>query len=378
MKKEGKKSTIFNNIKHILIRKHIRLSIICMLVAALLGAGVFLIISERNPKYIDQKVPAYSYTNKADVTYEIFMLPNDIFSEESYGPGRIYITSLVDHIDTALKYHFIGEKPADISGKYSVTAALEGFIPGEKSGTAIWQKQYSLMPETSFNTTDQRLVIEEKIPVRLSDYSEYLDMVKKTLKFGFSMRLVIRWNIFTEVKTEEGSKKETIMPVMEIPVSKEYFEVAGELSQENKGAIEKTEKIISPVYEKIKAACWIVEALCAVLLLLMLIFTKPYTINSPLQKKLKQVFKSHGSRMVGLGSETTINADEFIEISSMEDLVKIADDVGRPIMYRKSSNPEDIYYFYVIEENNIYVFDIRKTITYPPTENRAETGTLSI
>ena len=378
MKKEGKKSTVFNDIKRFPIRKNLRLAIIYTIITVLLATGIFLIISIRNPKYIDQKIPVNPYTNKAGVTYEIFMLPNDIFSEKSYGPGRIYITSLVDRIDTTLKYHFIGEKPADISGKYSVTAALEGFIPGEKSGTAIWQKQYSLLPETSFKTKDQRFVIEKKIPVRISDYSGYLDMVKKTLKFGFSMRLVIRWNILTEIKTEEGSQKETIMPVMEIPVSKEYFEVAGELSQENKGAIEKTEKIISPVYIKIKTACWIADALCAVLLLLMFIFTKPYTIDSPLQKKLKQVFKSHGSRMVGLGSETSINANEFIEISSMEDLVKIADDVGRPIMYRKSSNPEDIYYFYVIEENNIYVLDIRKTITYPPAENSAETDNLSM
>lgn len=378
MKKEGKKSIVLYNIKHILIRKHIRLGIISVLIAVLLGVGGFLFISGRNPKYIDKKVPVYPYTNKADVTYEIFMIPNEIFEEKSYGPGRIYITRLIDYIDTTLEYHFNGEKPADLSGKYSVTAALEGFIPGEKSGSTIWHKQYILLPETSFEAKDQRLVIEKKIPIRLSDYDEYLEMVEKTLKFGFSIRLVIRWNIFTEIKTEEGSQKETIIPVMEIPVSKEYFEVGGELTQESKGAIEKTEKVIPPVYVKIKTACRIIEVFCAVMLVFMLVFTKSYTINSPLQKKLKQVFKSHGSRMVGLGSETTINADELIEISSMDDLVKIADDVGRPIMYRKSSNPEDIYYFYVIEENNIYVFDIRKTITYPPKEKSAETDALSI
>lgn len=378
MKKEGKKSTILNNIKHVLIRKSLRLAIIYVFIIVLLATGSFLVISIRNPQYIDQKVPVYPYTNKADVAYEIFMLPNEIFAEKSYGPGRIYITSLVDYIDTTLKYHFIGEKPADISGKYSVTAALEGFIIGEKGSSTIWQKQYVLLPETSFKVKDQRFTIEKKIPVRISDYKGYLDIVEKTLKFSYNMKLVIRWNIFTEVKTKEGSKKETIMPVMEIPVSKEYFEVAGELSQENKGAIEKTEKIISPAYVKTKTACWIVEVLSALLLAFMLVFTKPYTIDSPLQKKLKQVFKSHGSRMVGLGSETTINANELIEIASIEDLVKIADDVGRPIMYRKSSNLEDIYYFYVIEENNIYVFDIRKTIIYPPAEKSTETNNLSV
>ena len=378
MKMGGKKNTLFKNIKHILIRKQLRLGIICMLIAVLLGGGCYLLIAERNPKYIEQKVPVYPYTSKADVTYEVFMVPNDIFAEKSYGQGRVYITSLIDYIDTNLNYHFKGEQPAELSGKYSVSAVLEGFIPGEKSSSTIWQKQYVLLPDTSFKAKDERLIIEKAIPVRLSDYDEYLKIVRKTLKFGYSMRLIIRWNIFTEIKAENGSAKETITPTMVIPISKEYFDISGEMAQEKNGSIDKIEQVVSPVFTKIKTACWIMEVFCAALLGLMLIFTKPYTITSPLQKKLKQVFKSHGNRMVGLGSETIINANELIEISTMEDLIKIADDIGRPIMYRKSINPEDIYNFYVIEENNVYVFDIRKTITNPPAGENIGTDTVSM
>lgn len=378
MKKEGRRNTVFKNVKHMLIKKHLRSGLIYILIAIMIFAGFFLFILERNPKYINEKVPVYKYTNKSDITYEVFMLPNDIFVEKSYGPGRIYITDLVDYIDTTFNYHFIGEKAAQLNGKYIVTAALEGYITGEKSSTTIWQKQYVLLPETGFDIKDERLIIEKKIPIKLTDYYEYLEMVKKNLKFGYNMRLVIRWNIIIEIKTADGSKEETITSFMEIPISKEYFDVAGELNQENEGVIEKTENVVSPVYTNIKTGCWISTALCILLLPLILIFTKPYVITSPLQKKLKQVFKTHGTRMVGMGSETTINANELIEISSMEDLVKIADDVGRPIMYRKSSNPEDIYYFYVIEENNIYVFDIRKTIVYPATEKSTESDTLSL
>lgn len=378
MEEENRKRTLLKNIKHLLISKYLRMGIVITLITGFIGLGCFLFILEKNPKYIDHSTPVYNYTNKLDITYGVFMLPNEILTEKSYGPGKIYITSLIDYIDTTVNYTFRGELPAQLRSKYTITASLEGFISGEEGSNIIWKKQYTLLPEKSLSKNDKVLTIKERIPIKFSDYSVYLEMVKKSLEFSYSSRLVIKWDVLTEVKVDEGSKEEMISSVMEIPISKEYFKIDGELAQETKGTIDKTEKIISPTYLKIKASCWIGTALSAILLVFMILFTKPYTIDSPLQKKLKKVFKSHGSRMVGLGSETSINANELIEVSSMEDLVKIADDVGRPVMYRKSIDPENIYYFYVIEENNIYVFDIRKTIVYPPAEKSVDTDTMSI
>lgn len=45
----------------------------------------------------------------------------------------------------------------------------------------------------------------------------------------------------------------------------------------------------------------------------------------------------------------------------------VSGDVGRPILYRNSGSPEEVYDFYVIDEGSVYALDIRKGLPGPFT-----------
>lgn len=358
--KENKRK---NKIKILYMNKYLRIGLIILFSLALPVIACFMYIREKNYKYIEQIVPAYSYTNKACVNYEVFLIENPIYSTESLGERNVYVTSLIDYINTVYKYEFTGDSPSEVSGKYNVIGILEGRINTEKGYKVLWQKEYVLQPETVFSENNKTVSIEQNIPINVKTYTDFTDLAVSTLKMNFKTMLTIYWDIFVEAKTDKGLVKENFSCVLEVPVGDKYFEVGGNLIQEKTGGFEETEMVISPSYEKIMTLSKIGCMFCAVLLLFIIVFTAKVAQISKLEKAIKQIFKNHGSRMVASFSEVPAVSNIVIEVSSIDDLVKIADDVGRPILYRNRSNIGEITSFYVIGDSVIYLLDVNKVVS---------------
>lgn len=196
--------------------------------------------------------------------------------------------------------------------------------------------------------------------MKIKFFEDNVNAMSNTLGFNLNNKLTLMWNVSIQAKTDKGIVTEQLTPTMEIPLNEKYFEIKGNLSQEKKGTIEKTKKVLSPSYNKKIIASWVIEGICIVLLLFMVFFTSPLIITSAHQKKLHRIFKNHGIRMVAVNSDMSQMSNEFVEISSIDDLVKIADDFGRPIFYKNSSNLEEITKFYVVDGGNVFVVDIKE------------------
>lgn len=333
--------------------------------SVILAVLLFLIYNtETGHKYTDREKPVYSYENKAGVNYEVFLLPNDIFLEKSLKEGNIYINKLIDYIDTTFRYEFIGEGPGEIKGKYSIKAMLEGYESGEGGDRIIWAKEYVLLPETDFSGNDKRFAIEEKLPIKPQVYSEYLKTLQNTLGFNCSNRLLIVCNISSEINTDKGVISQEFAPTMQIPVNSPYFAIGGELMQEKKDSIKENEKIISPSYNKKMTLYGILSVLCALSVLFLTVFTVS-SIPDERLKRIRRIFKDHGDRMVAVDGEMEAIYERVIDVTSIEDLVRISDDVCRPILYKKSSDLREISDFYVIDGGNIYIFRIPNGLEIP-------------
>ena len=360
------------------INKNIRISLVIISIIILTGMLLLIYFAQKNQKFIDQKYPVYSYMNKVKVNYEVFMVPNAIYTEKSLGEGNIYIINLTDYIDTKFKYEFSGEQLADIQGTYGIVAVLEGYITQEKGTKTIWKKEYVLQPPTNFNGNNKTLTFEKKIPVNLKTYEEFINKAKEISKVDPDTKLTVTWNVAIKAKTDKGLIDEKLSPIMEIPLKGTYYEIKGNLSQEKKGAFEETKKVISPTYKSKITVYSVVAGLSLLWFLVMLIFTTSAVMQDPFKKKLKDIFKMHGDRIVALESEIAITSEKLIEVASIEDLVRIADDVGRPILFKGEVNSEYIKAFYVIDENRIYILKLDKEVLAKVTIYKTETDSIDV
>lgn len=349
-------------IKKIIINKNIRLISIGITCILLIVMGILLINILSKGKFVDKKIPGYTYNNKAKVNYQVFLIPNNLFpaDQKSIGEDNIYVKKLVNYIETNFTYEFNGQTPAQVQGKYSISAILEGQLGSDKAIKTVWKYEEQLLSEKNFIVNDSKYILEVKSQIKPQYFQQLATTRSSEYEINFNTKLTIYWNIQIEAKTDKGIIKETLMPTMEIPINTEkYFEIKGNLITEKKGALETITTIISPTYKSKLLLFSVGCGICIFSLLFIFFFTESKPKDNALQLKLKNIFKKHGDRLVRLVDEQSISMVQLVLVEDFEDLVRIADDVGKPIFYRDKENTNEISTFYVFDGGYVYVLKLK-------------------
>ncbi len=306
----------------------------------------------------------YSYNNKSNVSYEVFLKPNILFDTNRLVEDQIYFTEYTDYINIAFQYEFSGSNSANIEAVYKISALVKGYTGALDNTQVIWQKEFPIVAETKTNIQDKSLSIAKDLPVRLATYNDFSKMVAETSKVSSQSNLSIVMYVEMKTKTDNGKViEEQFQPMIVIPLNTNYFVISKDIPTEKPGTIESTEKFRIPAdLNKI-----IFYSVLIVLSITTLIFLFLFTINLPdkseLEKCLSKIFREHGSRFVALESEIIKEYGDYIKVHSIEDLVKISDELEKPILYNYTGNQDDIQLFFILDGPVMYIFNLQESIS---------------
>lgn len=339
----------------------IALMVLCSIVICVL---LYLIYVETShTEYQEEKRILYSYNHKSNISYEAFLKPNILYDTDRLGEDQIYFTEYTDYIQVAFQYEFAGGRASDIEASYRISAMVEGYTGSDKVQT-IWQKEFPLVHETKMNTHDKSLSIIKDLPVQLNTYNEFSKMVAETSKVSSQSNLSVVMYINIKVKTDTGNIVEDLFqPMLVIPLNTNYFVISKNVPPEKPGTIENTEKIrIQADLNKV-----ILYSIIIVLSIAGLIFLIFFTINLPVKSQLEislsKIFREHGSRFVALESEIIKEYGDYIKVHAIDDLVRISDELEKPILYNYTGNYDDIHLFFILDGPVMYVFNLQESIS---------------
>lgn len=337
------------------INKSVKVILISAL-AILISVTSFLILKEvKTLKTKEEKITLYTYKSSAEFNYKVNLKPNALFEGNVQEQGHVYISEFVDKIESNFLFNFSGESKAAIKGDYEVKAVLEGYSGEGESYKSIWKKEFPVIDKKEFQKEDKQYLIEDKITVKLDKFKSFVKEVSDVAKISSLVKFTVIAQVNMEAKTDKGIIKQTYAPSMEIPLNGSYFEIAGNLKDVKDGVIDKTEKITLPLNGK---KVTILAAIVVVLLLgviYIIFFTKPIVVDER-EKKLKKIFKEHSDRMITINNDIFEYLSDWIEVRSIEDLVKLSDETARPLMYKYNSEFSEIYRFYVVNEQQGYLY----------------------
>lgn len=343
------------------IRKDIRLAIIVLCVA-LIGVLATIAYTEyKNPGVEEKKVPVYSYESKNKINYEVFLKPNSLYDKERLVEDQVYLANLVDYIDTVFTYEFIGEREAEIKGNFEIFAVVEGFVGEGEKLTSLWQKQFPLVAKTNFEAKDEKFSITKKVPLKLSDYSAFAEKIKEELKVNTQAKVTITMKVELTAKTDHGIIEKKASPSLEAPLGASYYKINKVQSEGKPEAIEEVESVQLPVDKNLLIGYGSGIGILWIALFVFFFGTKKAEID-PYAKELKKVFKKHGTRLVALDSEVAATSEQQSRVRSIEDLVRISDELGKPIIYKYSDNSQENSRFWVIDDQRYYVFDVKEAM----------------
>jgi hypothetical protein len=347
----------------LVINKKIRLIALSCIILFIILVSFLLFNSIKSPGFKDEKISLYNYKNNANVDYKVSLKSNALYSDgTTLGEGNIIFSEFIDNIKASFRYQFEGERPADINGDYEIVALVEGLTGTDKEQKIIWQKNFPILSKENFDSKDKIVSIDKEVAVNLEEYKSFAQSVIVSTRVDPQTRISVVMNVNLKATTDKGVIYKKASPSITMPLNSNYFEIAKNQTQEKSEGIEEIKKVQLPVNKKMVTFYSIALGVLVLALVYTAFFIAGIESTDQQEKELKKIFKNYGDRMVALSDKAVFTSEQYYSVWSIEDLVKISDEIGRPIMYKFSGDIKAIKQFYVCDDKFIYIFNVGERI----------------
>lgn len=353
------------------LNKRLKVVLVCFFTFLIATTSYLLNKEIKIPIYETQSSEIYSYNNNASVDYKVYLKPNDLFRENALGPNEIYIISYIDRINTNFYYKYDSMQGANIKGEYNIHASVEGLTRKGENIVSVWEKEFPILQNRSFNSTDGSLTINEEVNLYLDQYNTFVKETIEATKINCDTTLTLIMDINLTGTTDKGIFEEHITPNIVIPLNTPMFEITTN-NIEEPGAIEKTIQVQLPINKNKVILYSAILGIATLGLIFLIFFTKSAPKKDALEIALNKIFKKHGDRLVALSS--SIDISNARTVRSIDDLVRLADEINKPILYKYSEDYNEINEFFITNDDEIYLFELEGPIPEEVTEEAQADG----
>lgn len=348
------------NIRKIKTKSIYKYTILSFLVLFLIIFVCFLIKELYYPVETKIEKPLYNYSVKPNVNYKVTLKPNTFFNDANMNEGKIYFSELIDNIKLHFNYEYNGDEESIINGNYNINGIMEGYIKNaDEEIIIIWQKPFNLMQNDEFNFNHNQLFLNKEIDLDFQMYNLIAKEIIELTKTPAQVRLIFTMNVNLLTETKYGIVEDQSSPSLIIPLDVSMFEISKSGIEEKNEAIKQTITEVVPIDTNLIITLSILSLMCTLGLIFVLVFIQGVR-EDKLEKNIKKIFKNHGSRLVALVNCNYSDMENIYVVNNIEDLVKIADELEKPIFYKKRDQLKEIDNFYIVNDNNTYVYKLVK------------------
>ena len=310
-----------------------------------------------HPGIREEKVPLFKYNKESNVNYTVnFKSDNMLYNVASSEESGVYITEFSDYISVYFNAKFDGQESAEIEGDYEIVAVMEGYMPKEKEEMTIWKKEIVLLPNTPFKENTKNFTLSKDASIKLEDFNHYVATLVDVSKASSPVKLSVFMNVNLKAKTHHGIIEENYRPAIVLALNQSYFEIAKTNIEKMPKAVEVIKEVKLSMYQGGVIFLFIGLLLIVMLLVYLIFFTTGYK-QSQFIKQVNKIFKKHGNRLVAIKDEIKLTPKSY-EVNSFDDLIRISDELGKPIMYKYNSEPKNINEFWVLDQDTRYIFKL--------------------
>jgi hypothetical protein len=274
---------------------------------------------------------------------------------KTLGVGPVIPYGLVDRMETSYYYDFQASRPVtEVTQEVTITATLDN--------PDFWSKTFVLVPSTR-----QPDSLRVDFPIDIVYLNELLNSIRaETGTSGEAYSLIIEAFVHVTAQTDYGPIDETFTQTLSTELGGGTLVWNEELQLTQEGAITTTRIIPNPdrylglSAGGLKTTSLILGLIFLAIFITSLVFynqTKPAEL--PLfEKEALSVNKKYADRIAQVSSQTPAAGEKIISLGSIEDLVKVADELGKPIMHQPPTASEKQHTYYVIDGASQYQYII--------------------
>ena len=301
-----------------------------------------------------------NYQHTATYDYTAILQPNIIYNQSTLKPGEgtIY-TRITDQINTSLTYSFESTLPANVTVQCDTTQALRA---------AGLTKQLSKTPTNKINTTgtSTEITVNNIKPLEINTVKTLVNSISQEAGISITQYdIIINATIHIKANTAKGIIDETFTPSLTFSfksgIGTGQLIAPSDLQHTKTGSITETQTIRQDTFGP-----WVTDSVTLYLISLLLstvsfsglaysIYafrrTKP-SIPVKQERFIEDIVEPYEYIIAKTNEEPSYKGQTPIAIESLEDLAKIADILGKPILH--AQKPPKTHVFYLIDGTTIY------------------------
>jgi hypothetical protein len=318
------------------------------------------------PQTETQTISLCEYQNIGTYDYTAKLGPNIMYGKSTLKPGEgTLFFRITEYLNITFTYAFQSNREANVTIKYSTREYLE---------SAQWIKQLNATTETSFSGTGSRveIPITDLPPISTAVVESLNDALNQEMGVytsEYNATVVTHMQILAE--TSVGNINVTFDPTLTVAfhhgtTQGDAITVDG-LENTQNGRLTQENTIYNDWLIGNQYFSYAITVMGSVGLILTLapVKTKP-TKTERRQMNLEEIIGPYEDVIASVAAEPILGtAVTSVMMNSMEDLVKVADSLSKPIVHALRKGDE--HAFYVFDGANRYEYSV-----IAPTKNKTE------
>ena len=337
-------------------KKWMIIQAIAIVLIAAIALGSFLIYDRMNRTYYIE------YTESSQADFKIRYKENDYFEENTVGPGKEYITSLIEGMTADFSYTLnMGATNIGFDYSYSIEATL--LVADKDSGSPYYSKTDTLVPMTNKSSARARGVsVTEPVEIDFIGYNRFAsDFIKTYNLKNASATLIVKLNVEVISTSDqfEQQNENTYYTALNIPLAEETF---GIHTTSSSPAGES--KVIAFKGSASRALFYIAgivaTVIAAVLALVLAIYTH-MTRNEDITyaAKVRKLMNAYGSFIQRMEGEFDDEGYQIVMIKSFTEMLGIRDTLQAPVLMTENSDETKTSFLIPTNTKLLYVFEIK-------------------
>lgn len=330
---------------------------ILILIFALLMilSGIQLFLPMAMPQTLKSEKVIYEATCAPNVTYQAVINPNEVFPGTIQKEGTVYSKKILNYIQTDFEINYKGNKPVPLDIEYQLIATVNGSTGEDPDKLNYWSKNFPLSAVKKAKTENGSWSAKERVNFQLANYDAFAVRAKEITGMDVSNEVLV--SMVGKVVAHTGKEElETPFDVhLQIPLMEDVFSITKAGTDPIKDKVTVMAETPKPIDLLHVIPYGTVLGISFIGLIVILFFTREPNNDEMLLKKANAIVKNYGSRIVALQNIPQMNYRQHYKVHSMKDLIKIADELQKPIFYEvDSSTIVKDYEFHIIEEETLY------------------------
>ncbi|MBE3137076.1 MAG: hypothetical protein IMZ43_06775 [Thermoplasmata archaeon] len=297
--------------------------------------------------------PILHYTNIGRFDYIALLKNNTVYDNKTtLRPGEgTFFKLLIQQVNVTFSYTFQIDHDADIAGNYTIDAILQ---------TNLWTKSYPVVSRTPFNAHGITATFNTQFPLNYTLYEQLLQNINEETGVSVqTQQLILQSTVVVYATTTNHSVSSVFSQSINVSLNQKTLDISKELSLTTPGVLTNSTTINQ---EDITNQRTIWTALSVIffagLPIMMLLTTSRSESENKTEKEIKKIKKKYGEWIIETKTSPEQPKSRIILVKSLEDLSKVSEELGKPILLYGPSSEKD-YRFYVLEDSMMYEYEFK-------------------